>query len=108
MLRHRPLTCWYRSPGRWIVAVVACAQIGALAAAADMLPGDADCNGVVDRADITAIASAIFVPTSCVGTDANGDKRTTAADLVAGVKILASPSATPTVTQSPSATLAPT
>jgi hypothetical protein len=55
-------------------------------------PGDADCSRVVDERDRTGTANVLFDPAAgiavepsfsrCIGTDANGDGRESAADLV--------------------------
>ena len=42
----------------WLVAV--CAGLGVSTAAA-AVPGDADCNGVINNADLVAVVKAIFL-----------------------------------------------
>src|SRR5690348_6850185 len=75
-----------------------------LTAAAAVVPGDADCNGVVNHGDVAALIGALVEPTSCAGVDANGDGRVTAADLVAEVTYVAALVASPTPSLPPSST----
>jgi hypothetical protein len=55
------------------------------------LPGDADCNEVLDGADVTATGSAIFDPMASAACDAdcNHDGNVSAADLTCVVELLA-------------------
>jgi hypothetical protein len=43
-------------------------------------PGDANCDGRIDQADVDALIHRLFVP-GCPDADVNGDERVTAADL---------------------------
>src|SRR5262249_42881764 len=52
-------------------------------AGAGILPGDADCNGSVDAADLAAVGAALFGDNDCAGADVNGDAVRTAADVSA-------------------------
>src|SRR5205823_47831 len=75
--------------------------------AAQGLPGDADCDGVLNRsADLAAVAAAFFEGSTCSAADVNADGLRTAADLAAEVRrlVAAPPTATPNVTASPTAT----
>lgn len=50
-------------------------------------PGDANCDGIVNAADLAAIESAIFEGTTCAGADVNVDGAITAADPAAFVHL---------------------
>jgi len=52
-----------------------------------LLPGDADCNGVVEPADLPALMAAIFAD-GCAGADVNADGAFSAADLPALLPLL--------------------
>lgn len=51
-------------------------------------PGDANCDGRIDDADVLGVIRAVFVPT-CSAADVNGDGVFTAADIVAMLQLLA-------------------
>ena len=85
-----------------VVGFLASMFLTATAVAA--LPGDADCNGVLNGDDLRALTVALANPTTCATADVNGDGRVTAADLLAEVALLAAPAASPT----PGLTLPPT
>lgn len=73
-------------------------------------PGDANCDGVRDEADLYPLAVALFRDTPCAAAETNGDQRLTAADLVALVDLLLPPahSGSPTETRTPTETITPT
>ncbi len=54
-----------------------------------VVPGDANCDGVVDEYDLGALAENIFGDRQCLGADANGDGLVSAADFVAIVPVAA-------------------
>src|SRR4051794_13272441 len=54
------------------------------------VPGDVDCNGVVDGGDLRALETALFMREhNCATADVNGDGDVTAADLVGLIPLLA-------------------
>ena len=96
----------------WVFLLAVCACLSVSRAIADTPPGDANCDGAVNSADLSAVVDAIFNG-GCAGADVNGDGRVTGADLPAEVKLLAAsvqnsptptPSPTHTGTPGPSAT----
>lgn len=60
--------------------------------------GDANCDGVVDEADVPALIGRIFAPRDCGDADPNLDGATTAADLCRQVALIL---VTPTPTETP-------
>ena len=65
--------------------------------AVQMLPGDADCDGLLNRtADLAAVAAAPFEGSTCSAADANNDGTRTAADLPAEVRWLGAIAPVPT------------
>src|SRR5215831_8488547 len=89
---------------RWrgsAAAVVALAVLlAAWPSAAQLVRGDANCDGMVNAADIGALTAAIFAGgSSCITADVNHDGRISAADMVAEIQVLAG-LATPTSTPS--------
>jgi len=50
-------------------------------------PGDANCDGRIDAADIDGIIPQIFFPT-CTGADVNGDQRVTVSDLLLIIELV--------------------
>ena len=89
---------------RLTIALVACTYCLAATACAQ-LSGDADCNHVVDPADLQAVETAIFEGRTCPDADVNGDGAVTAADLTPLVTLLVPQLATPTPTHTmPTAT----
>jgi hypothetical protein len=88
------------------------------AGAQTAVPGDADCNGLRNAADVTAAADALFEGSGCAGADANEDGRRTVADVTRVVALLIAPlaptstpgppTATPTATSSPTISPTPT
>jgi len=88
-----------------VLAVFLCTLARVPVAAA--LPGDADCNGVRDAADVRALIAAIMNGSSCSGADVNGDKRINAADLPAELGLLGGSSGTPTATRTATPTQPP-
>jgi len=50
-------------------------------------PGDANCDGRIDSADLDAVLSRIFLP-GCAGADVDGDGRVGAADVVLVVELI--------------------
>src|SRR5574337_1469432 len=92
---------------RFVAGGFAAVLLVAVPAYASDVPGDVDCNGDADSADLAALVSGLFDGTTCAGADVNGDGRITAADLVAEVVIITSPPG-PTATTSPTETLTPT
>jgi len=77
-----------------LAALLYAARPGVAAA----VPGDANCNGVVDDGDMEALIVAIMQHPLCAGADANGDGRVSAPDLSAELLLLAPP---PTRTATP-------
>lgn len=79
-------------------------------AAADGIPGDANCDGVVDSVDMEALVLEFFRPPTCSGADVNGDGVVNGADVLALTVLLSEPEEpTPTATlePTPTATSAP-
>ena len=78
---------------------------------AQLVAGDANCDGVVDERDLAALAQAVFGDNDCPDADANGDGRISAADfprivLIATFEPTATPTRTATVeAPTPAATL---
>src|SRR6185295_3065722 len=74
--------------------------------------GDANCDGTVDDADLTALISRIFAPQECGQADPNLDGVTSAPDLMGEIDLLMitpTPSETipPTATETPTPALGP-
>src|SRR5579862_1106763 len=92
-----------RRAAPWVRGLIVVGCLCTVTRAAAALSGDADCNGVVDRRDVTAVIAALMEGSSCAGADANADQRLTAADLVAEVRWLAAvpPTQSPTVSSTP-------
>ena len=63
--------------------MVLCGFAYVTGAGAEMLPGDANCDGRLDAADLAAVVHAVFVGSPCPGADVNGDGQITAADIPA-------------------------
>lgn len=103
---ERPTESYARRRGLRVLALSACLLLGRIAPAAAQMPGDANCDGVINNADATALAMAIFRGSLCLEADANLDAVLSAADFPAYVAQLAGPleSPTPTLTSTPSAT----
>ncbi len=79
----------------------------ALAAGAQLFaPGDANCDGVVDAADLSALQETLFRGGDCAGADVNNDGRVSAADATALLPLLVG--VLPTSTVTPTVTLSPT
>jgi len=72
-------------------------------------PGDANCDGTRDRADLDALVTAVFIgPGDCPDADANGDGIVNAADVPALVRVIdvvLTPTPTPTPTATSTATV---
>lgn len=96
-----PVPC--RSSGLLAASLFA---LGSVVAARAALQGDANCDGLVNTADLPAVVEGIFGNSTCAGVDVNGDGRATAADLVNEIPLLV-PAISPTPTVTPSPTNSP-
>jgi hypothetical protein len=59
-----------------------------VAAPAPAVRGDADCNGKIAAADLSAVATTLFEGGACVDADANGDGTRSASDVIADLQLL--------------------
>ena len=92
-----------REDAWWVATLLAGMVLAILAGivpgvAVAALPGDADCNGVRDAADVAALVAAIMNGSTCPDADVNGDGQINAADLPAEVGLLVGVAGTPTMT----------
>jgi hypothetical protein len=71
----------------WHLAVAALFWVN-MAAPALAIQGDADCNGRIAVADLSAVATTLFEGGPCVDADANGDGTRSAGDVSAEVQLL--------------------
>ncbi|GIW42578.1 MAG: hypothetical protein KatS3mg076_3155 [Candidatus Binatia bacterium] len=73
-------------------------------------PGDVNCDGVVDSADVDLLIVLLFCDPcpACPNQDVNGDGLVSAADIVALLRLLAEGTPTPTETPVPTETPTPT
>src|SRR5262245_16870592 len=72
---------------------------------------DANCDGVIDVADVPAIIVRLFEPTNeCAGGDGNGDGEVSAADVTVVLQLLSArrPTSTSTSTSTPTTPAPPT
>src|SRR5215510_399002 len=77
--------------------------VAAWPATAAAAPGDVNCDGVANAADIDALTAAVFEGSSCPTSDVNQDGGRTAPDFIALFRILSAaiPTATGTATVTP-------
>src|SRR4029453_3846108 len=79
-----------------------------LALRGQTVPGDANCHGTTNEADVVALAHAVYAGLSaCVTADVNGDGRLSAPDfipLAAIIVLLPAPTSTPSATATVTAT----
>lgn len=78
--------------------------LGSVVAARAARQGDANCDGLVNTADLPAVVEGLFENRSCAGVDVNGDERVTAADLVKEIPLLVPPISPTPPRQGPSVT----
>src|SRR3990172_5041575 len=95
-----------RHPALLLVLFILTA-VGWARASAAAVPGDADCSGTLNSADLGAVVDAIFETSACAGADVNGDQTLSAADLVAEIYLLGTPAPSPSSSVSPSPTPTP-
>lgn len=96
-----------REPARagLVAGFAALSMLVTAAVAGAQIPGDADCDGVLQLpADVNAILAGLFAGSSCGGADANRDGRITAPDVEGVLLAIAVEPATPTATRTVRAT----
>jgi hypothetical protein len=100
---QRPRICGREERGVVSLALFAlllCAPVSpASGQSCQLVPGDANCDLVIDERDLAALARAVFEDNDCPCADANGDERVSAADFTRLVQLATfEPTATPTRT----------